>query len=187
MATEIRGGKNDNKSCQRNDWQSTILKIFIDSRSGEVVNQKPPSLTRSFLHCTSQDGSLVYSGIGNHFQIVWSSSSVISISILVREKTSRLISPWNLRNRVAFCIIKCCLKIFAVLAIGFWFPWLELNCLILFFLLSFVWKFGKTKSGDLINISWNFCLKIFPELLTFSNHCILRTSRENHMLQNRCS
>lgn len=60
--------KNDNKSCQRNDWQSTILKIFIDSRSGEVVNQKPPSLTRSFLHCTSQDGSLVNSGIGNHFQ-----------------------------------------------------------------------------------------------------------------------
>lgn len=99
--------KNDNKSCQRNDWQSTILKIFIDSRSGEVVNQKPPSLTRSFLHCTSQDGSLVNSGIGNHFQIVWSSSSVISISSRIREKTSRLISSWTLQNRFAFCIIKC--------------------------------------------------------------------------------
>lgn len=160
--------KNDNKSCQRNDWQSTILKIFIDSRSGEVVNQKPPSLTRSFLHCTSQDGSLVNSGIGNHFQIVWSSSSVISISSRIREKTSRLISSWTLQNRFAFGIIKCFSKIFEVLAIGFWFPWLELNCLILFFLLSFVWKFGKTRSWDLINILWNFCLKIFPELLTFS-------------------
>lgn len=70
--------------------------------------------------------------------------------------------------RFAFGIIKCFSKIFEVLAIGFWFPWLELNCLILFFLLSFVWKFGKTRSWDLINILWNFCLKIFPELLTFS-------------------
>lgn len=154
----------------------------------EVVNQKPPSLTRSFLRCTSQDGSLVNSGIGNHFQIIWSSSSVISISILVREKTSRFISSWILRNRAAFLCNQMLFK-------NLWGSWYW--CLIslirtqlfdnFFFLLSFVWELGKTRSWDLINILWNFCLKIFPELLTFYNHCILRTSRENHMLQNTCS
>lgn len=37
-----------------------------------------------------------------------------------------------------------------------------------FFLAFFCMKIGKTRSWDLINILWNFCLKIFPELLTFS-------------------